>query len=175
MSEEAARRPETCIRPMETHDWPAVSAIYAEGIATGDATFETEVPSWAAFDADRLHGLRLVAERPSGELVAWAAVSATSSRPVYAGVGEHSIYVGEQARGRGVGRLLLDAIVRASEDAGIWTLQTRIFPENEASIALHLRCGFRVVGTQERLGCMGGRWRDVVVLERRSDRAGVAS
>ncbi len=155
------------IRPMRREDWPEVARIYREGIATGDATFETEVPDWDRWDESHLEECRFVAEL-DGETVGWAALSPASGRCVYAGVAEVSVYVGEDARGRGLGTRLLEALVSASEEAGIWTLQAGIFPENEASIAVHERCGFRVVGVRERLGEMDGRWRDVVLMERRS-------
>jgi phosphinothricin acetyltransferase len=150
---------------------PDVLAIYAEGIATGDATFETEAPTWAAFDAARLPAHRLVAVS-DGTVLGWTAVSAVSSRCVYAGVVEHSVYVAQRARGRGVGRALLEALIASTEAAGIWTIESGVFPENVASLALHRRVGFRVVGTQERVGQHFGRWRDVVLLERRSSVVG---
>jgi L-amino acid N-acyltransferase YncA len=152
---------------MRADDWPAVERIYADGIATGDATFETEPPDWEHFDAGKLVDHRLVAER-NGEVVGWAAVSAVSERCVYAGVVEHSVYVDPARAGQGVGTALLQALIASTEAAGIWTIQTGIFPENTASLALHERCGFRVVGRRERLGRHFGRWRDVVFLERRS-------
>jgi phosphinothricin acetyltransferase len=152
---------------MAADDWPAVERIYADGIATGDATFETGTPSWEAFDAARLPDQRLVAVL-EGEVVGWAAASPVSERCVYAGVVEHSVYVAPGHAGRGVGRALLEALIASTEAAGIWTLQTGIFPENTASVALHERCGFRVVGRRERVGCHEGRWRDVLLLERRS-------
>lgn len=156
---------------MEAAAWPAVRAIYAEGIATGNATFETEVPPWAAWDAAHLPHCRLVAV--AGErLFGWAALSPVSGRCVYAGVAEVSIYVAADSRGRGVGKALLRALITASEQAGIWTLQAGIFPENGASLALHRACGFRRVGVRERIGELAGVWRDVVLLERRSTVAG---
>lgn len=148
-------------------DWPRVAAIYAAGIVDGQATFETAVPTWPAWDAAHLPAPRLAA-READDLVGWAALSPVSSRCVYAGVAEISIYVDRAWRGRGVGRLLLSRLVTASEEAGMWTLQAGVFPENEASLRLHARCGFRVVGVQERLGRLAGQWRDVVLLERRS-------
>lgn len=157
---------------MTESDWPAVARIYREGIETGDATFETEVPDWSDWDAAHIEQCRLVFEI-DGEVVAWAALSPVSRRQVYRGVAEHSIYVGSAARGQGVGAELLEALIDQSEDAGFWTLQTGIFPENEVSVALHKRLGFRVVGTRERLGSHHGRWRDVVLMERRSERVGV--
>jgi L-amino acid N-acyltransferase YncA len=145
----------------------AVLAIYRAGIEEGNATFETEVPDWEGFSAGRLAGHRFVAV--SGDAVlGWVAVSPVSGRAVYRGVVEHSVYVDAGARGRGVGRLLLDALIASTEAAGIWTIQSGIFPENAASVALHRAAGFRVVGIRERLGRHHGRWRDVVLLERRS-------
>ena len=152
---------------MTAADWPAVAEIYAAGIATGDATFETEVPSWPRWAAGHPAEHRLVAA-DGGEVVGWAAVSPTSPRPAYAGVVEDSIYLAAAARGRGVGRALLSALVASTERAGIWTVQTGIFPENAASLALHRAVGFREVGIRERVGRLHGRWRDVVLLERRS-------
>jgi phosphinothricin acetyltransferase len=154
------------IRAMQATDWPAVKAIYEQGIATRQASFETEAPSWADRDAGHLGAPRLVAER-DGEIVGWAALSPASSRSCYAGVAEGSLYVAREARGTGVGTSLLRALVEAAEQAGVWTIQTSIFPENAASIALHRRCGFRVVGTRERIGQLDGSWRDTVLLERR--------
>jgi L-amino acid N-acyltransferase YncA len=159
--------PELSIEPMRPEDWPAVRAIYLEGIATGNATFADTAPEWEKWDADHLTRARIVA-RSGSDLLGWAALSAVSSRCVYAGVAEVSIYVAELARGRGVGRKLLSRLTADSEAAGIWTLQAGIFPENAASIALHLGAGFRVLGTRERVGQMQGRWRDVALLERRS-------
>jgi phosphinothricin acetyltransferase len=148
-------------------DWPAIAAIYQEGIRSGHATFESEVPDWEAWDAAHLPAHRLAA-RSGKEVVGWAALGAVSHRLVYAGVAEVSVYVAASQRGKGVGRRLLERLVESSERAGIWTLQAGIFPENEVSIALHEACGFRVVGVRERLGKQGGEWRDVVLLERRS-------
>jgi L-amino acid N-acyltransferase YncA len=159
------------IRPLVPLDWPSVRAIYLEGIATGNATFETEAPEWAEWDAKHLRDARLVAVA-DGRVAGWAALSPVSSRCVYAGVAELSIYVAAAVRGRGVGKSLLHALVRESEAKGFWTLQTGIFPENQASLALHKKCGFRIVGRRERIGQMGGRWRDVFFLERRSQTAG---
>ena len=160
------------LRAMRDSDWDSVRAIYEAGIATGQATFETEAPSWERWDAKHLTAARLVAEQ-SGQVLGWAALSAVSDRCVYAGVAEVSVYVAEAARGKGIGRQLLEALVRASETAGIWTLQAGIFPENAASVAIHTACGFRIVGTRERLGQHHGRWRDALFLERRSSVAGV--
>jgi phosphinothricin acetyltransferase len=156
------------IRDLRRGDWPEVSRIFAEGIATGNATFETEVPSWEAWNAAHLGGHRFVAER-DGRVCGWIAALPVSSRACYAGVAELSLYVGEGARGVGVGVELLAALVESSERAGLWTLQTGVFPENEASLRLLRRFGFRVVGTRERIGRLHGVWRDVVLLERRSE------
>jgi phosphinothricin acetyltransferase len=160
------------IGAMRRADWPRVSAIYREGIAGGDATFETEAPDWEAFDRSHIATCRLVA-RAGREVVGWAALGPVSSRCVYAGVAEVSVYVADDAQSRGVGRRLLQHLVRASEAAGIWTLQAGIFPENRASLSLHAAFGFREVGVRERIGRHGGRWRDVIVLERRSPSVGV--
>ncbi|SPF46559.1 GCN5-related N-acetyltransferase [Candidatus Sulfopaludibacter sp. SbA4] len=160
------------IGPIAAGDWPAVRDIYLEGIATADATFETSAPDWETWDAKHPPCCRLLA-RTGEEVLGWAALSGVSARAVYAGVAEVSVYVAARARGRGVGSLLLRALVAASEENGIWTLQAGIFPENRASIAVHERAGFRVVGTRERIGCMDGRWRDTVLMERRSAAVGV--
>ena len=154
---------------LEPWHWPEVARIYAEGIATGNATFETEVPSWDDWDAAHLGEHRLVALR-DGALVGWVAVSAVSDRCVYAGVVEHSVYVAARERGQGIGAMLLERLIASTEAAGIWTIQTGIFPENEASLRLHERVGFRLVGRRERLGKHNGAWRDVLMLERRSTR-----
>jgi phosphinothricin acetyltransferase len=155
------------LRDLRPDDWPEVARIYEEGIRTGDATFETEVPSWGAWDAAHLPRHRLAAERDGG-VAGWVALLPVSARECYAGVAEVSLYVGEEARGRGLGGELLAAAVDSSERAGIWTLQTGVFPENEPSLRLLRRFGFRVVGTRERVGRLHGVWRDVVLLERRS-------
>jgi phosphinothricin acetyltransferase len=155
------------IRPLTAADWPRVEEIYAEGIATGNATFETEPPSWDEFDAGRLRDHRLVAVENSA-VVGWAALSPTSSRDCYAGVVEHSVYVAAEARGRGVGRALLETLVASADAAGLWTIQTSVFPENEASLRLHAAVGFRVVGRRERIARLDGVWRDTLLLERRS-------
>ena len=160
------------IAPLTPEDWDAVRSIYLEGIATGNATFAQSAPEWDEWDAGHLKTCRLVA-RSGGGVLGWAALSSVSGRCVYAGVAEVSIYVAARARGQGVGAALLARLVRDSEEAGIWTLQGGIFPENAASIRLHERAGFRMVGTRERLGSMNGRWRDVVLMERRSSTAGV--
>jgi phosphinothricin acetyltransferase len=148
-------------------DWPEVARIYAEGIATGNATFETEVPSWERWTETHLEAHRFVALR-DGQVVGWAAVSPVSDRCVYGGVVENSIYVDEGSRGLGVGRLLLERLIDSTEQARIWTIQTGIFPENVASLRLHERVGFEVVGRRRRLGKLHGVWRDVLLLERRS-------
>jgi L-amino acid N-acyltransferase YncA len=160
--------PAITIRPMTEADWPAVARIYAEGIATGLATFETEVPEWRAFIATHRPEARLVATE-DGVVVGWVALARWSSRDVYAGVSWESVYVAANARGRGVGRALLGAAIRASEAAGIWTLTAGIMADNAASIAVHERVGFRRIGVQERVGRdASGRWRDVLLYERRS-------
>lgn len=156
---------------LEPAHWPAVRAIYRQGITTGQATFETEVPDWDGWNAAHLPFARLAAIA-AGEIAGWAALAPVSSRTVYAGVAEVSVYVAEGWRGRGLGATLLRRLVAESEAHGIWTLQAGIFPENSASIALHLREGFREVGRRERLAKLHGRWRDVVLLERRSSRVG---
>jgi L-amino acid N-acyltransferase YncA len=154
------------IRELRPGDWLAVRAIYEDGIRAGDATFETETPSWEAWDAAHPE-LRLVAER-AGAIVGWAALSPASPRHCYRGVGEVSVYVAEEARGAGLGRALLERLVDRSEQAGYWTLTAGVFPENEASLRLHKACGFREVGVRERIGEADGVWRDVILLERRS-------
>jgi L-amino acid N-acyltransferase YncA len=156
------------IRPMAAADAAAVLRIYQAGLDTGQASFETTAPPWAAFDAGKLPGHRHVAIDDSDAVLGWVAVSPVSSRCVYAGVVEHSVYVDPDAQGGGVGRALLDALIASTEAAGIWTIQSGIFPENTASLATHAAVGFRVVGTRERLGRSNGRWRDVVLVERRS-------
>ena len=155
-----------------------VIRIYQLGIDGRLATFETEAPTWAEFDASRLPGHRFVAVDDHGVVLGWVAVTAVSSRQAYAGVVEHSVYVDPQSQGRGVGRLLLEGLVDSTERAGIWTIQSGIFPENTASLALHQRVGFRVVGTRRSVGRMthgplADRWRDVILIERRSERVGV--
>ena len=155
------------IRTMEPGDWPAVRAIYEQGLATRQATFETRAPSWEEWDAGHLADPRLVADR-DGEVIGWVALSPVSRRDCYAGVTEESVYVAESARGRGLGKALLTELVTRAEAAGIWTIQTSIFPENVASIELHKRCGFRVVGTRERIAQLDGVWRDTMLLERRA-------
>ncbi|MFV2100972.1 GNAT family N-acetyltransferase [Micromonospora sp. LOL_024] len=156
------------LRALRADDADRVLAIYQAGLDGGDASFETVAPSWADFDAGRLPAHRMVAVDGNGTLLGWIAVSPTSSRAVYAGVVEHSVYVDPAARGRGVARLLLDALISSTEAAGVWSIQSGVFAENAASLALHRRAGFRVIGTRERVARHHGRWRDVVLLERRS-------
>jgi L-amino acid N-acyltransferase YncA len=155
------------IEPMTGAHAAAVLAIYQAGIDEGNATFETRAPGWPAFTAARLAGHRFVAAA-AGQVAGWVAVSAVSGRCVYAGVVEHSVYVHPGARGQGIGRRLLGALIASTEAAGIWTIQSGIFPENTASLALHRAARFRVVGTRERIGQHHGRWRDVMLIERRS-------
>ena len=154
------------VRPLHPDDYPAVAAVFAEGIATGLATFETEVPGWDEWDAGHLADHRFVAEL-DGEVVGWIAVVPYSRRAVYRGVGEESVYVAERARGRGVGRALLETMIESARDGGLWTLQAGVFTDNGASLALHRALGFREVGIRERIGQLDGVWRDVVLLELR--------
>ena len=172
--------------PMPPELWPAVRAIYREGIATGNATFETEVSDWEKWDSSHRKDCRLIAIEPlehgaerlletrrePADVLGWAALAPVSARSVYRGVAEVSVYVAARARGRGVGKALLQALVRESERNGIWTLQAGIFPENAASVALHKSCGFREVGVRLRIGRLGDTWRDVLLLERRSSTVG---
>jgi L-amino acid N-acyltransferase YncA len=155
------------IEPMTEAHATAVLAIYQAGIDEGDATFETRAPAWPEFTAARLPDHRYVA-RTGADVLGWVAVSPVSGRCVYAGVVEHSVYVHPAARGQGVGRQLLGTLITSTEAAGIWTIQSGIFPENTASVALHHAVGFRDVGIRERIGQHHGRWRDVLLLERRS-------
>jgi phosphinothricin acetyltransferase len=159
------------IEPMSVEDWPEVRRIYREGIATGDATFATDAPEWGAWDKDHLKACRLIA-RDGDKILGWAALSPVSGRCVYAGVAEVSVYVGADARGRGVGKRLLQALIEDSERQSLWTLQAGVFPENEASVATHRACGFREVGRRKKIGKMRDRWRDVLLLERRSGTVG---
>jgi L-amino acid N-acyltransferase YncA len=157
--------------PMTPEHASQVLAIYQAGIDGGDATFETSAPGWDEFSAARLSGHRFVAlraRRGGRDVLGWVAVKPISNRLAYAGVVEHSVFVRADAQGRGVGRLLLEALIASTEAAGIWTIQSGIFPENTASLALHRSAGFRVVGTRERIGRHHGRWRDVLLIERRS-------
>ncbi len=157
--------------PMVPGDWPMVQAIYAEGIATGNATFETETPDWERWNAGHIDGCRLVA-RVEDEVAGWAALSRVSTRMVYGGVAEVSVYVASRVQGKGLGGRLLSQLVAASEAAGFWMLQASIFPENAASVHLHKRCGFRIVGRREKIAQLRGVWRDTVLMERRSAVAG---
>ena len=156
---------------MQVADWPAVSEIYREGIATGQATFETQVPTWEYWDRAHLRGARLLA-KIDNRTVGFAALNPVSARPAYAGVAEVSLYVAATARGQGIGQALLKALVQKSETLSLWTLQAAIFKENVGSIALHKRCGFREVGVRERIAKLNGVWRDTVLLERRSEEVG---
>ena len=165
------------IRAMTESDWSSVAEVYREGIETGHATFETSVPTWERWDGAHVDSCRFVAEL-DGDVVGWAGLSVVSDRCVYGGVAEVSVYVGSSGRGKGVGTRLLSAVVEASEKAGVWSLQAGMFPENAGSIALHSKCGFRQVGRRERigkmdLGPMKGKWRDVLLLERRSTTVGL--
>ena len=167
----------TDIRPMTAADWPAVEEIFAAGIAGGEATFEVRTPTWDQFDSGKIATPRLVAVDERGAITGWAAASLVSTRHAYQGVIEHSVYIHPTHHGEGIGGLLLDAFVAAAEEAGYWTIQSSIFPENTASLRLHERAGFRVIGTRERvsksqLGPHAGAWRDTVLVERRSARNG---
>jgi L-amino acid N-acyltransferase YncA len=155
------------VRPMQPDDWPSVRSIYAAGIATGNATFETTPPTWDEWDAGHRYDLRYVAVNED-LLVGWTAVTDVSDRCCYAGVVENSVYVDPDYQGQRIGRTLLDTLVAAAASAGIWTIQTGIFPENQVSVALHQACGFRIVGRRERIGQLAGTWRDVLLLERRN-------
>ncbi|WUR58006.1 GNAT family N-acetyltransferase [Micromonospora chokoriensis] len=156
------------VRAMRDDDAARVLAIYQAGLDAGNASFEATAPTWAVFDAAKLPEHRFVTVDGTDTVVGWIAVAPTSGRAVYAGVVEHSVYVDAAAQGRGVARLLLDTLIASTEAAGIWTIQSGIFPENTASLTLHERTGFRVIGVRERVGRHHGRWRDVVLLERRS-------
>ena len=161
------------IDKMEARHWEGVRAVYLEGLGTGDASFETDAPGWDSFDASHLTCCRLVALE-GGRVAGWAALSPVSRRTVYGGVAEGSVYVGASFRGKGLGRALLSALVAESEANGVWTLQAGVFPENVASVELHVKCGFREVGRRERIGrTKDGRWRDTLLLERRSNTVGV--
>lgn len=165
------------IRELTAADWRAVEEAYRHGIEDGEATFETSTPSWEAFDAGKVPSPRLVAEDDDARVLGWAAASLVSTRAAYRGVIEHSVYLHRDARGRGMGRMLLTAFVDAADEAGYWTIQSSIFPENRASLALHEAAGFRVVGRRERiarsaLGEHAGKWRDTLLVERRSARNG---
>ena len=160
------------IRPMEAADAGQVLAVYQAGLDTGQASFETTAPGWAAFDAAKLPGHRFTAAGADGQVLGWVAASPVSARRVYAGVVEHSVYIRPGHHRRGIGAALLRALIASTEAAGIWTIQSSLFPENTASLRLHQRAGFRVVGTRERIACHHGRWRDTVLIERRSPTAG---
>jgi phosphinothricin acetyltransferase len=155
------------VEAMGAGDWEAVKSIYQEGIATGNATVETDAPPWERWDNSHCQDCRLVAKEGE-QVIGWAALSPVSVRDAYSGVAEVSVYVAEHFRGKGAGKLLLESLVSTSESAGVWTQQAMIFVENEASISLHSSCGFRSVGTRERIGCLDGRWRDTLLMERRS-------
>lgn len=160
-------RDSVTVRPLLRADWPDVERIYADGIANGSATFETETPAWEEFDAGKLASHRFVAEA-AGRIVGWVAAAPTSKRAAYAGVVEHSIYIDALSQGQGVGGCLLDALIASTESAGIWTISASVFPENTASLALHAKAGFRTVGTRERIAVYRGQWQDTVLIERRS-------
>jgi len=160
------------IDSMRSEDWPAVREIYGEGLATGNATFETHVPEWEQWDATRLPTCRLVARTDDGTVVGWAALRRVSRKASLAGVAEIGIYVASKVRNRGVGTRLLDRLICESESAGIWTLQAIVFPENEPTIRLHKNAGFRIVGRREHIAVLNGEWRDTLLLERRSERTG---
>ena len=157
---------------MQSHHWDEVAGIYAAGLATGNASFQSDIPSWEEWDHAHVVNSRLVAIE-NEKVLGWAALTAVSGRCVYAGVGETSIYVSADARGRGIGKKLLDALINESERHNFWTLQAGIFPENAASIKIHEGCGFRIIGRREKLGKMKGVWRDVLLLERRSAITGI--
>lgn len=162
------------IREMQPSDWQAVATIYQEGMDTNLATFQTECPTYEAWDAAHLRGCRLVAVSGGASIAGWAALSTVSSRRVYAGVAEISVYIKADQRGKGIGLLIMGALVSESEKNGIWTLQSGIMSNNLASIRLHERCGFRMIGTRERIGCdRDGVWRDTVLMERRSRYVGI--
>lgn len=163
------------VRPMTSADSDAVLAIYQAGIDTGMATFETAVPSWVDFDAKRLPTHRFVAAGDGGRVLGWVACGQVSWREVYRGVVEHGVYIAPEARGQGVGVALMRALIESTEAAGIWTIQSSVFPENAASLALHDRVGFRRIGHREKVACLAGQWRDVVLLERRSQVVGCLS
>jgi L-amino acid N-acyltransferase YncA len=162
------------IRPMEPADAGQVLAIYQAGLDTGQASFETTAPAWEHFDAAKLPAHRhIAADTGTGQVLGWTAAMAVSDRCVYAGVIEHSVYIHPGHRGRGVGAALLAALVASADEAGVWTIQSGVFPENAASLRLHERAGFRVVGIRERIGRHHGRWRDTILIERRSTVAGI--
>lgn len=159
------------IRPMDATDWPTVSRIYEDGIATGFATFETSIPTYESWDAAHMTSCRLIAIEDE-KILGWAALSPVSSRCVYGGIGEVSVYIGKESRGKGAGRLLLNALIKESEAEGLWTIQSGIFPENKGSIELHKKVGFRYIGKRERVGKLDGEWKDNLLFERRSETVG---
>lgn len=160
------------IDELKSEDWERVSKIYIEGIETGNATFETDIPSWNSWVSAHISECSIVA-RNGDNILGWAALSPTSKRKVYSGVAEVSVYVSENYRKKGIGLALFKKLIALSEENGIWTLQAGIFPENKASVDLHKKCGFRIVGIREKLGKMDGIWRDVVLMERRSEKVGI--
>lgn len=160
---------EVQVRPVADADADAVLAIYQAGIDEGDATFETRAPDWATFTQSKIPAFSAVATDPAGAVLGWVAAGAVSNRPCYRGVIEHSVYVDPDARGRGIASRLLQHLIAVSEDHGVWTIQSSIFPENTASAALHHAAGFRTVGTRSRIAELHGRWRDTVLIERRRD------
>lgn len=162
----------TAIRPLLPSDWVSVRDIYQEGLATGNANFSSAIPEWDEWDQSHVKSCRLAAIE-NEEVVGWAALTAISDRCVYAGVAEVSIYITKNARGKGIGKQLLRALIDESEKNNFWTLESRVFPENQASIIIHEECGFRIVGSRERIGQMDGVWRDILLLERRSVKVGV--
>lgn len=164
--------PEITTRQMLPADWNQVAAIYEQGIATGMATFETKVPSWEEWDSSHIQDLRFVAHA-GGKILGWSALSPVSSRCVYGGVAEVSVYIGTESRRLGLGETLLQLLIDESEKNGYWTLQSGIFPENKGSIALHEKLGFRILGIREQIGALHGVWKDNVVMERRSKKVGI--
>lgn len=160
------------IETLQEKHWSQVRDIYLQGIRTGHATFETSAPGWEQWNSSHLAHSRFVAT-DHNKVIGWAALTPVSGRCVYAGVAEVSVYISETARGKKVGTLLLEHLIRSSEQQGLWTLQAGIFPENEASVHLHEKCGFRIIGRRERIGKLGGVWRDTLLLERRSKNIGV--
>jgi L-amino acid N-acyltransferase YncA len=161
------------IRNMLPEDWPSVRSIYLQGICSGISTFETSVPEWEEWDKAHRKTCRFVAVSPENVVIGWAVLSQITKREAYHGVAEVSIYIHEKFRGQGVGKALLSMLIESSENEGIWTLQARIFAENEASIKLHLACGFHIVGRRERIARVNGSWHDTILLERRSSIVGV--
>lgn len=155
------------IEALTKNDWDVVRSIYLEGIATGEATFEKDPPSFEEWDSSHLPDCRIIARR-GNQIVGWAALSPVSNRCVYRGVAEVSIYIAASSRGEGIGKILLDALIKASEETGIWILESSMFPENESSIRLHKSCGFREVGFREKIGELDGKWRNTILMERRS-------